>query len=44
MSEDVVGLYLSVSNNLDYNIQHILYSVISMMIDAYFDDEKDAGG
>ena len=41
ITENVVELYSKVSVNLDYNMQYILYSVISMMIDAYFDDEKE---
>lgn len=39
ITERVVGLYVKISKDLDYNLALILYSVICLMIDAYFDDE-----
>ena len=38
--EKVVNLYLKVSAKLEFKIEYILYSVITIMIDAYFDDEN----
>ncbi len=38
--EKVLNLYLKVSTKLEFKIEYILYSVITIMIDAYFDDEN----
>ena len=39
-TEKVVNLYLKISTNLDFKMEYILYSIITIMIDAYFDDEN----
>ena len=41
ITEKVVNLYLEIVNDLDFKMEYCLYSVISIMIDAYFDDEKE---
>lgn len=41
ITEKVVGLYLKIVENLDQKMEHCLYSVIYLMIDAYFDDEYE---
>ena len=40
ITEEVVKLYLKISKNLNFKIERVLYSVIVIMIDAYFDDEN----
>ena len=41
MTEKVVGLYTKISHTLDQDMQYVLYSVICVMIDYFFDDEKE---
>lgn len=41
ITEKVVNLYVKISKDLDFQLALILYSVITLMIDAYFDDEND---
>lgn len=41
ITEKVAKLYTKISNDLDPKMESCLYSVISLMIDAYFDDEKE---
>ena len=41
LTERVVNLYIKISMDLDFKIGLILYSVIVLMIDAYFDDEDE---
>ncbi|MBQ9025786.1 MAG: hypothetical protein IJ104_05355, partial [Methanobrevibacter sp.] len=41
ITETVVNLYLKIVKDLDLKMETCLYSVISIMIDAYFDDEKE---
>ena len=35
-----MNLYLKISTNLDFKMEYILYTIITIMIDAYFDDEN----
>ena len=37
----VINLYLKIMNNLDLKMEYTLYSVITILIDAYFDDENE---
>ena len=39
--ESVVNLYLKIVVNLDLQMEYTLYSVISILIDAFFDDEDE---
>ena len=41
ITETVVKLYLKIVKDLDFKMEYVLYSVISLMIDVYFDDEKE---
>ena len=41
ITEEVVNLYSKVSRDLDFKVEFTLYSVITLMIDAFFDDEND---
>jgi len=41
ITERVVNLYIKISRNLDFRLELALYSVIVLMIDAYFDEEKN---
>lgn len=41
ITEKVVNLYVQIVDDLDFKMEYCLYSVISIMIDAYFDDEKE---
>ena len=41
ITEQVVENYLLIVDDLDLQMEYILYSVITILIDAYFDDEKD---
>ena len=41
ITEKVVHLYLKIVKDLEYTMELTLYSVITMMIDAYFDEEED---
>lgn len=41
LTEKVINLYIKISRRLDFKLGLILYSVIVLMIDAYFDDEKE---
>ncbi len=43
ITEIVVNLYLKIVNDLDLKMECCLYSVITIMIDAYFDDENEYG-
>lgn len=39
--ESVVNLYLKIVVNLDLQMEYTLYSVITILIDAFFDDEEE---
>ena len=39
--ENVVNLYLQIVENLDLHMEYTLYSVITVLIDAFFDDEDE---
>ena len=39
--ESVVNLYLKIVVNLDLQMEYTLYSVITILIDAFFDDEDE---
>lgn len=41
ITEKVVNLYLAVHNDLDHKMEKCLYSVFSVLIDAFFDDETE---
>ena len=41
ITENVVNLYIKISRNLDFQLEFILYSVIILMIDAFFDEETE---
>lgn len=41
MVETVVNLYLQIVGNLDLQMEYTLYSVITILIDAFFDDEHE---
>ncbi|WP_407380277.1 coiled-coil domain-containing protein [Methanobrevibacter sp.] len=41
ITETVVNLYQKIAKNLDFKMETCLYQVITIMIDAYFDDEKE---
>ena len=41
ITEKVVNLYIKIADDLDFKMEYCLYSVISMMLDAYFDDENE---
>ena len=41
ITEKTAELYTSIANALDFNMEYCLYSVISIMTDAYFDDERE---
>ena len=41
VTERVVNLYIKISDDLDFKMELILFSVIILMIDAYFDEEND---
>ena len=41
ITEEVVGLYLKIVDVLDSDMEYTLYSVITIVIDAYFDDENE---
>jgi hypothetical protein len=41
MTERVINLYIKISRSLDFKLGLVLYSVIVLMIDAYFDDENE---
>lgn len=41
ITEEVIGLYLRIVDELDLKMEYVLYSVITLMIDAFCDDEKD---
>ena len=40
ITEKVVNLFQKIVNDLDSKMEYTLYSVITLMIDAYFTDEK----
>lgn len=41
ITEEVVKLYRKIADSLDVKMQSCLYSVLSVMIDAYFDEEDE---
>ena len=41
ITEKVAKLYSKISHTLDSDMEYVLHSVISIMIDAYFDDEEE---
>jgi len=41
ITEHVVNLYIKISSDLDFRLGLVLYSVIVLMIDAYFDEKND---
>ena len=41
ITEEVVNLYQKVADSLDVKMQSCLYSLLSVMIDAYFDEENE---
>ena len=41
ITERVANLYVKIIDDLDFKMGYCLYSVISIMIDAYFDDENE---
>ena len=41
ITEQVVRLYVDVSNQLSKKMEYTLYSVLRVMVDAYFDDENE---
>ena len=43
ITEEVIDLYLKIVDDLDFDMEYTLYSVITVMIDAYFDDENEYG-
>ncbi len=40
----VVNLYLKIVNNINFKMEFTLYSVITILVDAFFDDEKEYRG
>ena len=43
ITEQVVRLYVDISNQLSKKMEYTLYSVLRVMVDAYFDDENEYG-
>lgn len=41
ITEEVVNIYLEIVDDLDLDLESCLYSAITIMIDAFFDDEND---
>ncbi len=41
ITEKVVNLYLDIHDDLDHEMEKCLYSVFSVLIDAFFDDETE---
>ena len=41
ITEQVVRLYVDISNQLSKKMEYTLYSVLRVMVDAYFDDENE---
>ena len=41
ITEEVVRLYLKIVDDLNRDMEYTLYSVISILLDAYYDDEKE---
>ena len=41
--ETVVDLYLKIVDDLDLQMEYTLYSVLTILIDAFFDDENEYG-
>ena len=41
ITEEVVNLYLKIVNHLNMDMEYVLYSVISILLDAYYDDENE---
>lgn len=41
ITEEVVNLYLKISNDITMDMEYVLYSVISILLDAYYDDENE---
>lgn len=41
ISKTIVNLYLKIVEDLDFKMEFTLYSVISILVDAFFDDEKE---
>lgn len=41
ITEKVAKLYVDIIDDLDFKMAYCLYSVISIMIDAYFEDKKE---
>lgn len=41
ITEDVVGLYIAISDRISQKMESTLYSVLYAMVDAYFDDENE---
>ena len=39
--DTVVSLYLKIVENLDFHMEYTLYSVITVLLDAFFDDEDE---
>ena len=41
MTREVVNLYRKISNTMDFNLEYTLHMVITIMIDAYFDEKNE---
>lgn len=41
ITEEVVNIYLKIVDDFDLDLESCLYSAITIMIDAFFDDEND---
>ena len=41
MTREVVNLYRKISHTMDFNLEYTLHMVITIMIDAYFDEKNE---